>query len=297
MRKMMITGVSGLLGNNLALYFKKRFEITGIYCSHKVDIDGVKTLRADLRSFDDTVRLIKDVMPDIIINCAALASPDLCEIKKELAEQLNIRLVANIVNVIKASNIKLIHISTDMIFDGKKGNYIESDKVNPINFYGETKYKGEIEALRYDNTIVARTNIFGRNIINKYCLAEWIINELSNGRQITGFTDAIFSSIYTMELAKLLDAAIDKDIRGIYHFASRDSLSKYEFAIELAKTCGLDPTLIRSGSVDDFGFTAKRAKNVSLNVTKLLHDVGASIPTIVESIQSFCQMSQINQVK
>ncbi len=287
MRKMLITGVSGLLGNNLALYFKKKFEVTGIYCNHKVDIEGVKTVGADFRSFDNTVRLIKEVMPEIIINCAALALPDLCEIKKELAEQLNIRLVANIVNAIKGSNIKFIHISTDMVFDGKKGDYVETDEVNPINFYGKTKYKGEIEGLRYDNTIVARTNIFGRNIIDKHCLAEWIINELSNGRQITGFTDAIFSSIYTMELAKLLDTAVEKDIRGIYHFASRDSLSKYEFAVKIAQAFNLDIGLIRKGSIDDFHFTARRPKNLSLNIDKLIGTIGIKVLSIEECIKIF----------
>ena len=286
-KKMMITGVSGLLGNNLALYFRDRFEVVGIYHTHKVDIEGIRTVCVELCSAEETAEAIRRFTPDIIIHCAALASPDLCEVNRDLAERVNVASVANIVEALKDREVKLIYISTDLVFDGEKGNYSETDTVNPINFYGETKYKGELEALRHEKTIVARTNIFGKNILDKRSLAEWIIYELSNKRQITGFTDAIFSSIYTIELARLLEQALEAGLSGIYHFASKDSLSKYEFAVELAKAFGLDTTLIRPSSIDDFGFTAKRAKNVSLNVIKLGRDIKADMPTIQSSIQSF----------
>jgi len=159
--------------------------------------------------------------------------------------------------------------------------------VNPPNYYGRSKYEGELEALKRENTLVLRTNIFGWNVQNKYSIAEWILHELMGNREITGFNDVFFSSIYNFKLAKILELAINKDFAGIYNCASSTSASKYEFAVHIADCFNLDRNLIKPMSVDEYPLIAKRGKNLTLNVDKLAKALNCNLPSIEESIEDF----------
>ncbi|MCM8782387.1 MAG: aminotransferase class I/II-fold pyridoxal phosphate-dependent enzyme, partial [Candidatus Omnitrophica bacterium] len=285
-KKILITGVSGLLGNNLAYYFKEKYKILGIYNSHPVIIKGIQIQKGDITSGNSFGMIIREFSPDIVIHCASLTDVDFCEMNKRLADKINVFGTKVVSDSIK-DNVKLIYISTDSVYNGAKGNFSEEDTVNPRNYYGVTKYRGELEVSKRPNFLILRTNFFGWNIQNKYSLAEWIFNELSNNREIKGFKDAYFSSIYTFEFAKILEMAIQKDLTGIYNCASRTSLSKYEFAVELADFFNLNKALIKPISIDDFNFRAKRGKNLSLNISKLIDDLNYRPPTLIESIEAF----------
>lgn len=276
-----------MLGSNLAYYFKDKYSVVGLYHSHEICMGGVQFKKSNLLSKDETQEALQEYSPEVIIHGAALADIDLCEKKQEMAYQLNVVATGNIVESIKDASVKLVYISTDSVYGGTKNDYLETDAVHPPNYYGFTKYQGEQEALKKDKALIARINIFGWNSQNKVCLAEWILRELSHQREIQGFVDVFFSSIYTFDLARLLDLALARDISGIYHFASRTSCSKYEFAVNLAQLFNLDQDLVRPVSVDQFPFAAKRAKSLRLNTTKLSRDLHCQIPTIAETMSNF----------
>jgi UDP-4-amino-4,6-dideoxy-N-acetyl-beta-L-altrosamine transaminase len=159
--------------------------------------------------------------------------------------------------------------------------------VNPQNYYGLSKYNGELEVLKKENSLIFRTNLFGWNIQEKYSIAEWILYSLKKKRQIEGFEDVYFSSIYTFDLAKILDIAIDKNLIGLYNCGSRTSLSKYEFALQIADYFNLGKDLIKPISIDHYNFKAKRGKNLTLNVNKLQEALNDNFPSISESIEAF----------
>ncbi len=286
-KKILITGVSGLLGSRLAQYFKGGWDILGTYYTYPVNIEGITLKQIDLGDEERVKEMVEAFRADVIIHCAALTNIEYCEDHQDAALRANVTATKNLVEGIRGSDTKFIYISTDAVFDGEKGNYAEEDEVNPLSFYGSTKYKGELEALKNDNALVARTNIFGRNIQPKLCLAEWIVDELSKGRAIKGFTDVLFSSVYTGNLALLLEAAITKDLKGVYHFTAGNAMSKYDFAVRLAERLELNPELIEPISVDDFAFKAKRSKDLSMNSEKLKADIGRDIPFVEESIEHF----------
>ena len=192
-----------------------------------------------------------------------------------------------VVESVKETLTKLVYISSDSVYDGGKGDFQEADPVNPQNYYGLSKYKGELEVLKKSGTLIIRTNLFGWNIQEKYSIAEWILSELLNKKQIKGFRDAFFSSIYNFDLAKILDIAIDQDLTGLFNCGSSTSLSKYQFAIHIADCFNLDKDLIQPTSIDDFDFRAKRGKNLTLNSSKLENVLNHSLPKITESIEAF----------
>jgi UDP-4-amino-4,6-dideoxy-N-acetyl-beta-L-altrosamine transaminase/dTDP-4-dehydrorhamnose reductase len=288
MKRMLITGISGLLGNNLGLYFQDKYDVLGLYHSNRIELENIRTAPADICSPNGELgRAVGEFRPDVVIHCASLTNIDFCESNRELTSRINIEGTRAVVESLRNLDCKLVYISTDTVYDGVKGNYMESDPVNPPNFYGLSKYEGELETLKKADALVIRTNIFGWNVINKYSIAEWIIAELASGREIKGFRDVIFSSIYNFDLARVLDQAIGKNLCGIYNLASSTSISKFDFAIDLAERFGLDRSLIKPVSVDDFPFTARRAKNLSLNTEKISAALGRRMPTIHESIDDF----------
>lgn len=285
--KILITGVSGLLGNNLAYYFRDRHEMLGLYHSNRVEIPRTSTVKGDIRKPYNIQGIISQFQPDVLIHCASLTNIDYCETHRSIAHNINVEGTRNIVQCLRSSTAKLIYISTDAVFDGLKGNYSETDVVNPPNYYGQTKYEGELEAQQREKSLIVRTNIFGWNVQNKFSLAEWILNELMAEREIRGFVDVYFSSIYNFGLARLLEQSIANDLVGTYNLASSSSLSKYAFAMAIAERFGLNRDLVKPVSVDQFPLIAKRAKNLSLNVEKIKNELHCTIPSIEQSIDDF----------
>ncbi|MCG6537015.1 MAG: SDR family oxidoreductase, partial [Syntrophales bacterium LBB04] len=268
-QKMLITGVSGLLGNNLAQYFEKKCDVIGLYNEHPVLIRGIRTDKCNLSSADSISKIINNFNPAIIIHCASLTNVDICEIYPDRTRLINVDSTKTLVDSITDSDTCFIYISTDSVYDGIKGIFSENDSINPLNIYGKSKLEGELIVQGRRKSLVLRTNLFGWNIQDKKSLAEWILDELTNKQTINGFQDAIFSTIYTMELARIIDMTIQKGLTGVYNCGSSDICSKYEFALKIAERFCLDKSLIRPISLDDFQFKAKRGKNLSLDITKL----------------------------
>ena len=133
---MLITGISGLLGNNLACYLRDKYEVSGTYNSHDVAIEGVYTHKCDFSNSDDIRNQIsgdkkdKNDKPDIIIHCALLTNIEECEVNKEYTEKINVGATRTISEAAGKHDIKLIYISSDSVYDGVKENFSENDKVN-----------------------------------------------------------------------------------------------------------------------------------------------------------------------
>jgi len=286
-KRCLITGISGLLGSSLAEYFENRFRIFGTYYRNPVNLDRIEIGRCDLTNFRSVEHIINEFNPQIVIHCAALTDIDTCEVDKKLAYRTNVEATAHIVHSVRDKSVKLVYISTDAVYDGVKGGFSEADTVAPQNYYGQSKYEGELEALQKENALILRTNIFGWNIRNKKSLGEWILHALHNRQGINGYQDAYFSSIYTMELARIIDMAIEKNLSGIYNCGSMDSCSKYEFGLKIADRFRLDRALITPISIDDFQFNTKRGKNLSLNVERIQNALCCNMPTVDYCIEAF----------
>ena len=288
-KRLLITGVSGLLGTNLAYCLRDTYEIMGLYHSQKVLVRGIKTEPVDLRRDIDLESVLGAWRPDVVIHAAAKADVDTCEENPREAEELNILATANLVASLRNVPAKFIYISTDLVYAGDQGHFSEEYPVGPRNVYARTKLEGEREAQKRGGTLILRTNFFGWGIVGKRSLAEWVIEELSAGRSINGFTDAVFSSIYAFDMANLVDRMIRKGLTGIYNMGSRTSMSKYQFLVRVAEALGLNAGLIRAASLDSMPLRAQRSKNLSLDMGKLEEAIGRKVPSMEESIEHFVQ--------
>jgi dTDP-4-dehydrorhamnose reductase len=280
MKKILITGASGLLGINLALSAHNLgYDVTGVTLERGIRGTPFEMRQIDLIEPGMIEKIIHDHQPAGIINCAALTNVDLCEQIPEKAELINAILPGQLAEITARLKIKFIQISTDAVFDGARGNYIEEDTPSPLNVYAKTKYAGENSVLEVDKqALVCRVNFYGWSISGIRSLAEWFYNKLSSGESIRGFTDAIFSPLLATDLAVIILKLIEHDSHGLFHVVNAESISKYDFGVTLAKQFDFDSSLIVPASIFDAGMLATRSTNLSLNPAKLIAELGESLP-------------------
>ncbi len=292
MKTVLITGVSGLLGSNLAWCMKERFHVHGVYHTHPVKIVGVDTSPLDILSADGVRKTIESVGPDIVIHCASLANVDLCEKHPEEARRIHGEGTTNIVEALRGTKAKLIYISSDSVYEGVQGPYPEDRGVAPRNVYGRTKLEGEKAAAVHPDHLILRTNIFGWNIQDKTSLAEWILRELRAGRTVNGFQDARFSCLYTFELARLIELAISKKLTGVYNCGTSTACSKYEFACQLAEIFGLSEDLVKPALLKDSALMASRGQDLSMDVSSFENALGEPMPSTSACLTGFYRDSR-----
>lgn len=287
MTRLLITGVSGLLGINLALQaVHKGFDVVGWTNSHTLKGTPFKQEIVPLENLESLPAALQNASPDAVIHCAAIANLDVAEQNPELTDLVNAQAPGVLAQAAKNMGIPFVQISTDAIFDGSKGNYSEADLPNPRNTYAQSKLAGE-EAVgqAFPETLIARVVFYGWSISGKRSLAEFFFNNLSQGKRVNGFTDSIFSPLYVRDLADLLLEALSKNLNGTYHFFSKESLSKYDFGVALAKRFGLDESLITPVQTAQGNLLTIRSLNLSANTTKLQNALGHELPGLSEGFE------------
>ena len=288
----LITGASGLLGANLAICAQQHsFNAVGVYHRHKFRLSGVRAVQADLRDALVVRDLLRDVRPLWVVHSAALTNVDLCEEEPELARQINERVTRNLVESGREFQARIVHISTDAVFDGGKGEYSEEDTPNPINVYATTKLAAE-NTVRNDSSdhLIIRTGIYGWNMQDKLSLAEWILQSLEKGTAIPGFKNVFFSPILVNDLSVFIMQMISLRLKGLYHVSGSEACSKFDFALKLADIFGLDSRLVQPAGVEDVPLKAPRPKNVSLQTGKISQALGTAMPDVNAGLLRFKEL-------
>lgn len=292
MTRILITGASGLLGINLALEAVKQYEVVGVTHDHLLKEPGFKTIQSNLLEPNAISHVFDEAQPDWVVNCVALASLDNCERQPELAQKMNAELPGRLATESAKRGLRFMQVSTDAVFDGIKGNYDEEDSPAPISVYGRTKRLAELAVkAAHPHVLIVRPNFFGWSMSGKRSLAEFFYNNLSAGKSVLGYTDRIFCPMHVSGLAAAMLKLLEKGLRGIFHAASFDHLSKYEFGVAIANRFGLDANLIEPTVTADT--TVPRALNLTLRTARLTKALGHRPPTIAEGIDRLYQQFQL----
>lgn len=286
--KLLIPGVSGLLGINLAQEMMSDHQIVGTDRG-KLQRAPFKVINQNLLEASAIDSILDSVKPEYVINCAAVADLDVCEDNPELAKQMNVDLPRRFALACKNRNIPFVHISTDAVFDGEKDDfYTEEDKPNPLSVYAKTKLDGEWAVLTENpEAIVARVNFYGWSLNGKRSLAEFFYNNLTNNKSMSGFTDVLFCPMLVNDTARTLIKMLKKELKGLYHLVGPHAMSKYQFGVEIARKFHLKESDITPKSVIFGGLIAKRSNNLSLSTRKLSTDLGESLPEFSTGLNEF----------
>lgn len=291
--RIMITGCHGLLGQSVLKMFLKSTD-SEILATAKdartfLDFGGFDYTMLDITSRSDVKNLVVYFRPDVIINTAAYTNVDGCETNRELAWRVNVEGVRNLVNSARRVDAKLIHISTDYIFDGKSGPYTEDAIPNPINYYGRTKLASENEikigGIRF---AILRTNVLygvGKNVKSNFAL--WLYQKLSNGESIKVVTDQIGNPTYVDDLAFAILKIVEFDKEGIYNVGGKDFVDRYTFAVKLAEIFGFDRELITPVKTSELNQIAPRPLKSGLITLKAESELGLKPYGVEDGIREF----------
>ena len=259
MLNILVTGSSGQLGSHFNSIKDSVFNIIPSYYKKKSNF-----ILLDITNKKDVEDAIRTYKPDIIINAAAITDVDYCEKNKSLARNVNVEGLKNLIKY-STSKTKIIQISTDYIYDGIDGAYNEKSIPNPINYYGKTKLEAENILLSSNREfIIIRVSTLFSNYSNNFY--KWIVNNLKNNNVLNVVDDQISNPCYALNLVNLILDLILLDYTGKINFGSIDTLSRYDFALEIAKSKGLNNKLLNLSKTSNLNLLANRPLNTSFDL-------------------------------
>lgn len=294
MKRIIITGANGLLGQTLINLLSKEadsYKVYGLSRGHnRTERTDFTYLDIDITDKDKLEKALQRIQPDVIVNTAAMTNVDLCESEKEACDILNIDVVAHIAKVAEELQAHVIHISTDFIFDGTRGYYKETDTPNPLSHYGLSKLKSE-EVLvnsKASYTILRTILVYGlvKNMARNNIVL-WVKEMLESKKEITIVDDQFRMPTYVEDLAMACKISLDTKAQGIYNISSNTLLSIYEMVLQIADAFKLDKNLIKPISTSTLNQAAKRPPRTGFDLAKTNKVLGFYPKSFQEDLQRF----------
>jgi dTDP-4-dehydrorhamnose reductase len=272
--RLLILGASGLIGHKLLLKLSIDFDVYGILHKSKENYGSIKLFagqkiidKVDVSDFGSICGILEVINPDVILNCVGITLR-----KDEIndpfkAIKINALFPHQLANWAKANNKRVIHFSTDCVFNGSTGNYTENSLTTAENIYGRTKALGEIN---YDHTLTIRSSFIGQELFGKTELLDWFLQQ--DGKQIKGFTNTLYSGVSTNFMAYIVKTIIldFPKLSGLYQLATEKPISKYELLCIAKKAFEIGVEIIP----DD-----KQVHKPTLNGSKLNDKIKIEVPS------------------
>jgi dTDP-4-dehydrorhamnose reductase len=300
MKRILITGCHGLLGQKLVKIFTdESFETFGGGLDKETFLDNrkFKYFQLDITDSKRVKEILSDIVPDIVVNTAAITDVDGCEDNKELTWRVNVEGVENLAKSCKKVGAKIIQISTDYVFDGKNGPYDEHSKTNPLGYYGKSKLASENVVVKYGIpfAIVRTMVLYGvaKNLKKNFVL--WLIEKLQNKQNVNIVIDQISSPTLADNLAEAIYWIVELDKEGTYHVSGSEIIDRYTFALKIAEFFGFDSNFIRPIKTEQLKQKAKRPLNSGFIVKKAEEELMMKFFNIEESLNIVKQ--QLEQTK
>jgi len=305
-KKLFILGIGSLTGHKIASKIKNDFTIYGSYNLRNPQLEFITSYRLDILDSKNLEKILIECDPDYIINSCALNNVDYCESHPEEAENINSKFLQRLSVISKSINSKLIHLSTDSVFDGtKQTSYDETDIPKPINVYGNTKLSGEKFVLSQPNNLVVRASVlYGwlpHNLSSKPSSSMkslnfvfWLINKLKSNEEVNIIEDEISSPIIADDFAKSIVHLLNGNYSGIYHSAPNICISRYEFSKKIADKLELNSNLIKPISNKELGRNVNTANNKCLNSNKIQSTTNFKFLTLDDSLDLLKKQFSIN---
>lgn len=281
MKKLFICGIGSLLGSKLIDILKTKYELCGSYNLRNPCFNFVDSYQLDVNNYEQLQKIIFELKPDIIINTVALNNVDYCENHVCDANNVNYKAVSVLSDISNKLGNKLVHLSTDSVFDGQKETpYKEIDVPNPINNYGKSKLAGEKSVLAFKNNLVIRASVlYGwlpKQLVNtktsslkQYNFAQWLITQLIENKDVKIVNDEYSTPIIAEDLARSILHLVENDFSGLFHSAPVETINRYDFSVKLANFLNLDISLISPTTIKNLGRNVPTSKNKCLDSKKI----------------------------
>ncbi|WP_367176603.1 dTDP-4-dehydrorhamnose reductase, partial [Haloarcula rubripromontorii] len=267
----LVIGGSGLVGTNVVEAAEEAGDT--VHATYNTTECEHAEIRLDKTDQEQTMEVICDLDPDVIVDTAAFHAVDDCETDREHAWRVNATGTKNVAVAANNVDAHLVYVSTDYVFPGEPTTapYCENDSVSPLNYYAETKYAGERAArIAGDATILRTSVIYGLASEN---FVTWALNELEASNEIQIVNDQVSTATYAPDLAKACLAVAHGAHTGLYHASGPTAQSRFDFTRQLADVCDYDPDLVTPISTEELGQEAPRPADGSLDSSLLYETI------------------------
>ena len=278
MRRILVIGAKGMLGRDLVQVLQSSFRNDEVI---EWDIEDI-----DIQE-ENAIEKIEKIRAEIVINVAAYTDVDGCELNGERTFAINAEGMKHIALGAQRYGAKVVYLSTDYIFDGKKKEpYLESDSPNPLNIYGRSKWRGEqyVQGLAKDGLIVRTQWLYGR-YGNSFVTS--ILRQAKERGILSIVNDQVGSPTYTVDLSKAISILIRNDARGIFHVANNDLCSWYTFGQAVLELSGLKGVKVIPISSKELGRSALRPSYSVLNTQKFQRETGMTMRPWHEALKDY----------
>lgn len=296
MKKIVITGSNGLLGQtlvNLLMKAPENYSVFGLSKGdNRMNRNDFLYYDIDITNYSQLEECITYIQPSFIINTAAMTNVDTCEFKPEECNNLNIEAVKYLTQICTKLNIHFIQISTDFIFDGSKGIYKETDLPNPLSTYGHSKLKAEniVKNSGVNFSILRTILVYGKGVnLKRNNIVLWVKDMLENNKEITIVDDQYRMPTYVEDLAMACKLIVDKNISGVYHISSNELLSVFEIANQIADVFGLNKKLIKPISSKTLNQKAIRPQKTGFDLSKTIKELDFQPTSFLLGLKRFKQ--------
>ena len=287
-KSVLITGINGLLGQNIVQEFARDHEIYGLDLTPSI-FGASSNIQVKQLDLNDSIALeahIALIKPDSIVHTAAYTNVDKAEDQPDIAFAVNASVPKTIAKICSKMDIPLVHISTDYVFSGDSGPYKEADSRDARGKYSESKLAGEMAVLESAADVaVIRPNVmygYGKQLSSSF--VEWLINELRNERSVRIVDDQYSNPTYAGRMGTVIRTILDKKAYDVWHFGSKEIVSRYTFALKIADTFGLSSALINAISTVELNQKAPRPLRSGLICNKLNKELAIPILSIDEEL-------------
>jgi dTDP-4-dehydrorhamnose reductase len=273
--KILITGANGFLGHYLtAALLNRNLQVTatgkGPCRLPYTGQPGFTYSEMDFTQPEEVQEVMKAVEPDVVVHCGAISKPDECEKDQWAAYQANVEATITLLQEAETFRSFFIFLSTDFIFPGDRGMYIETDTPGPVNFYGKTKLEAEKAVIEYGYpwAIVRTVLVYGPSLTGRGNLITVVKEKLEKGETYSVFDDQVRTPTYVTDLANGIVSIIEKKATGIFHLSGEDVRTPYEMACATARLLGYDEKLIKRVTAGEFVQPAKRPAKTGFDISK-----------------------------
>ena len=293
MKKVLITGANGLLGQKLVQKLKDNPKYL-VFATGKGKSrlpqnweQGYQWLEMDITERQQVLEVFEKVKPDFLIHTAAMTNVDECEINKEACYTSNVDAVQNLIQACELSGTHFIHLSTDFIFSGDDGPYTEEALPDPVNYYGLTKLKSEkvLQASKLKWAIARTVLVYGLAAdMSRSNIILWVKKSLEEGKTIQVVNDQWRTPTLAEDLADGCILIMEREASGIFNISGKDFLTPYDMALMTAEYFGLDKCLIKEVDSNIFKQPAKRPLKTGFIIEKAQNELAYSPKSFMDGI-------------
>jgi dTDP-4-dehydrorhamnose reductase len=271
MKTLLLTGATGFLGYNFLHQVLSCYNIVAVTHQRNFSFPkNIKTIAVNLANTESINNALNSIRPHTIVHLAAISNANFCEENQGLSQQVNVAATLQLATWCSNHQAQFIFTSTDLVFDGTKGNYNETDTVNPLSIYGKQKAEAEKRVLEiYPKACVLRMPLmFGYGGTYAHSFMQPFLQKLQNGEALQLFTDEFRSVVGGYSAAKGILQALNNNWQGLFHLGGKEKLSRYDFGLLLCEVFGIDKKLIVPTLQKEVKMAAPRPADVTLNTEK-----------------------------